>query len=399
MRIALVHRDLCRDSRGGICTLYRNLAMQLLARGHQVYTLSRHADHGVDGPGATPVRVDGDGDARLDAVAERLNEIRPDVVECSTWEYELLHYARQPRRKRAPVVVRCDLTAHTLGAPAMVEGERELVRRSDLNVAVSRFAGRDVEAAYGVAVPEVVANGVDAELFAPAAAGSVRELRSGYRLRMDPGGVPLSREPLTAPSLHRLHEWLDGRPSVLWCGKITPMKGWDVLERAVEALAGRARFVVLLGHSPALCPLTIAGHPDVVFLQDLANEDVPRLLAAVDFVLSTSRWEGFGLSIVEALACGATVLLPETLEVASELIIPGRTGHTWGTLAELRALVLGGRKLRGEAPPEYRWEANCERSLALYRSLLPVRTAARTASRSRRSPSTRPGGAASGSAS
>jgi glycosyltransferase involved in cell wall biosynthesis len=395
MRIALVHKDLCRDSRGGICTLYRNLATQLLARGHQVYTLSRHADHGVDGPGATPVTVEGEGEPRLDAVAERLRAIRPDVVECSTWEYELLHYARRPRRERAPVVVRCDLTARTLGAAAMVEGERELVRRSDLNVAVSRFAGRDVEAAYGVPVPEVVANGVDADLFVPAAARSVLELRSGWRLWLGADGVPVRREPL-APSVRALHEWLDGKPTVLWCGKITPMKGWDVLEGAVRALEGRARFVVLLGHSPALCPLTIAEHPDVVFLQDLANHDVPKLLAAADFVLSTSRWEGFGLSIVEALACGATVLVPDTLEVARELIVPGRTGHTFGTLAELRALVLGGRRLRGQAPPEFRWDVNCERSLALYRSLLP-RAAARTASRSRRSAATLPGGAASGS--
>lgn len=63
------------------------------------------------------------------AVTAVLTRIRPDVIDCSTWEAETLDYLQLPPQQRAPVVVRGDLSARTMGAPALAIAESDLVRR------------------------------------------------------------------------------------------------------------------------------------------------------------------------------------------------------------------------------------------------------------------------------
>jgi hypothetical protein len=113
MHIALVHRDLYEVTRSGVCTVYRALAQQLFDRGHSVTLITQAMQ--------SPVRLRGAAVAMLPrtddlarhsrAVSAALTAFRPDVAECSSWEFELLDYARAPRRNRSPVVVRGDLTA------------------------------------------------------------------------------------------------------------------------------------------------------------------------------------------------------------------------------------------------------------------------------------------------
>lgn len=56
-----------------------------------------------------------------------------------------------------------------------------------------------------------------------------------------------------------------------------------------------------------------------------AVADVPSLLASADLFLSTSRWEGFGLSIAEALATGLPVVGPRVSGV-QEVVSEGDDG-------------------------------------------------------------------------
>jgi D-inositol-3-phosphate glycosyltransferase len=47
MRVALVHRDLHRVTRGGICTLYLALADELVRLGHEVVLITQDTPHPV----------------------------------------------------------------------------------------------------------------------------------------------------------------------------------------------------------------------------------------------------------------------------------------------------------------------------------------------------------------
>lgn len=376
MRIGLVHRDIHAVTRGGVCTVYRALAERLAARGHEVALLTQDTPHPVRAPGVEMIvlpRTD-DMATHRRAVTLALAAIRPDVVDCSTWEAETLHYLALPSSDRAPVVVRGDLSARTMGAADLAETERALVDLADRVVAVSAFASRDLAAAYDIPTPQVICNGVDRERFHR---GPPVQPRSGFKVSLDPKGRVTDRIPLAdlVARGFRVPPWLPdpaGRVHLVWVGKITPMKGWDHLEALVHRLRDIARVTVLLGHSPAYCPITIDGCGDTAILHDLDDADLPGFYRAADWLLCTSRWEGFGLAIAEALACGTPALLPEDLGTAPELLADsgGATYRDGDHLAEILTTRPGPV---GRLPAVFDWDANAEASLACYHDLVAAR--------------------------
>lgn len=374
MHVCLVHRDLHQLTRGGICTVYRALAERLLARGHQVTLLTQQTPHPVRLPDARVVTLPRTRDlaAHRCRVALALDRLAPDVVDCSTWEAETLAYLRRPRSRRAPVVVRGDLSAATMLAARHVPAERALVRLADQVIAVSHFAARDLAAAYGVTPPQVVPNGVDRGRFHP---GPITPPRSGYRVTLTDGGQVADKVKLTTlldagkyqpPS----RADADGRLHVIWVGKTTTMKGWDRLERLIPRLRELADLTILLGHAPAYCPV----HPDtlregVTVLQDLTDDDLPGFYRGADYLLSTSRWEGFGLAIAEAFACGTPALVPADLGTAPELYVDGG-GLTYRDDDHLLQLLTARPPMRGQLPGHLDWDANAETSLRIYQRLI-----------------------------
>ncbi len=154
MHIAIVHRDLHQLTRGGICTVYRSLAAQMASRRHAVtmVTQATHRPVVIDGVNIAALPRTGDLTGHRAAVADLLTTIQPDIVECSTWEAETLAYLSQPAGRRAPVLVRGEFSAATLGARDLADAERDLVRRTDQVIAVSDYTARDLAAAYGIPV-------------------------------------------------------------------------------------------------------------------------------------------------------------------------------------------------------------------------------------------------------
>jgi glycosyltransferase involved in cell wall biosynthesis len=193
MHVALVHRDLHAVTRGGICTLYLALADELVRAGHRVSLVTQQTPHPVRRHGIdlhTLPRTD-DLTSHQHAVAALLDRLRPDVAECSTWEAELLDYLHAPGR--APVLVRGDLSAATMGAAQLVDAERALCAAADAVIAVSQFAADDLTRVYGVARPAVIANGVDRHRFTPS---GHRRPTSGWQIDLDPTGKVTRRWPL-----------------------------------------------------------------------------------------------------------------------------------------------------------------------------------------------------------
>jgi glycosyltransferase involved in cell wall biosynthesis len=149
------------------------------------------------------------------------------------------------------------------------------------------------------------------------------------------------------------------------------MKGWDVLEEIVRGLRRIASVTVLLGHSQALCPVTINSSRDITILQDLDDADMPSFYRAADWLLSTSRWEGFGLAIAEALACGTPVLVPESLGTGPELL-DTVGGHTYQDPEHLAALLTRGSRPAAPLRRPFDWSTNADTTIAIYRELTQV---------------------------
>jgi D-inositol-3-phosphate glycosyltransferase len=376
MHIVLVHRDLHQVTRGGICTLYRSLAAELARLGHCVALLGQETPHPVTAPGVQVVTLPRteDLDAHRRAVAAAVDRIAPDVVECSSWEAELLGYTALPSSRRVPVLVRGDLPAATMHALGLVEAEREICELADRVIAVSDYAADALSEAYGLSRLLVVPNGVDQTRFHP---GEIRAPRSGWRVRLGETGTIRERTPLSQ-AISTDPQWADfftpseGQgPRLVWVGKFTQMKGFDRLERLIARLPGGARLLILLGHGQVHYPVTdLDAFPGVMVCQDLDDADMPYVYRAADYLVSTSRWEGFGLAIAEALACGTPALLPADLDVAPELITSDVTGALWASTGDLIDLLVRRPALRAALPARYSWAANAEVTLALYQGLL-----------------------------
>jgi glycosyltransferase involved in cell wall biosynthesis len=377
MRIALVHRDLHAVTRGGIGTLYRALAPRLRAAGCEVTLITQHSPRPLELQGTRVItlpRTD-DMERHRQAVTETLASLAPDITEASSWEAETLHYARLPPAARAPVVVRGDLSAVTMraGLP-LVTAERELLHAADAVLAVSGFAAADLASAYGIPRPAVTVNGADRDRFRP---GPVTLPAGGHRITLAPDATAAASEPLPGGALPP--PWTDpdrGRKRLIWVGKTTPMKGWDRLEQITRDLAGTAHVTVLLGHAPALSRITLTGTEDnVTILQDLPERDMPGFYRAADWLLSTSRWEGFGLAIAEALACGTPVLLPAGLGTAPELLAAGG-GRAYHDASDLRAILTASGPPAGRLPAALDWDATAAATVGVYQALRKGRKAA-----------------------
>ncbi|MGW1073129.1 glycosyltransferase [Streptomyces sp. NPDC002537] len=165
-------------------------------------------------------------------------------------------------------------------------------------------------------------------------------------MRLTPGGQISQREPLprACPDTDALWQRLATRPGdmrhrLLWLGKMTVMKGFDRLQDLLPMLTDRAVVTLVLGHGLVHHPVALHQHPHVQVVQDLHDNDLPGLYRSADYLLSTSRWEGFGLAIAEALACGTPALLPSTLGTAPELLTTPIASTTWNNAHHLADLL------------------------------------------------------------
>ncbi|MGW0249291.1 glycosyltransferase family 4 protein [Nocardia goodfellowii] len=376
MHIAIVHRDLHQITRGGICTLYRTLATHLAARGHHLTLITQESPHPLAAETGVSIetlpRTDDLAQHRR-SVAQRLHQLKPDIVECSTWEAEVLTYLAEPRELRAPVMVRGEFSAATLGAAELAADERRLVHHTEKLIAVSRWAAQDLTSAYGIATPAVVYNGIDRIRFQPGPPGPPT---SGLRVTLTATGQ--LDNPALIPDLLRVQESIPpfsrdphGRLHLVWVGKITKIKGWDILEKLVIRLRDIAAITVLLGHSQPRYPVGLCPE-QLTVLHDLSDADVPNLYRSADWILSTSRWEGFGLAIAEAMACGTPALLPQHLGTAPELLSAGG-GFTYRDADDLADILMSQQRPPGGLPDHFDWNVNAEETLTHYRQLTDAR--------------------------
>jgi glycosyltransferase involved in cell wall biosynthesis len=208
------------------------------------------------------------------------------------------------------------------------------------------------------------------------------------RFRLDPARVPvvplaMPAEYLTAPadgavaSLRRTHD-LQG-PLIACVGTVQPRKRVDrVIEAFVRAGAAAAgwQLVVAGRRRPGYDPPWLRDlPPDVRWLGPLEDAELRALYAAAEIAVSASEYEGFGLTVLEAMASGcaivavATTSIPEVVGDAGRLVERSDVGLLAAALRELvddagaRAALATRARARAAG---FTWDETARRTEAVY---------------------------------
>ncbi len=225
-------------------------------------------------------------------------------------------------------------------------GERALVasslRRADALIAVSAFTAERVRQRSGREA--TVVHSAPARTMAPPSTGEVARVRQRYCL----------------PERFVLH-----------VGNIEPRKD-------LVTLADACRVVEV--------PLVVTGQglwgnrapSGVLPVGSVPTADLPALYGAATLVGYASRYEGFGLPPIEAMACGAPVVstpVPSVTEVARDGAAVFHAGDVDGLVALLRELLADGARRRelaargATAVASLSWQRTAAATADVYRSV------------------------------
>jgi alpha-1,6-mannosyltransferase len=258
------------------------------------------------------------------------------------------HFPALMRGSRRPVPPVRELAMDLAWAYA-----RRMDRHVTATIAASRFVADDLEKA---GIPNVVRIplGVDLEHFTPERRAHAAATRALWKLPAD-------------------------GPLVTFVGRFAHEKELDVLMDAWPAIQRRTGgALVMAGDGPEKQALQARNKgPRVVWLPFIADsEKLADLQAASSVYMATSPHETFGLSPLEAMACGTPVLAADGGGVrehvlssgAGAIFVPGDAAD----LAEQAVTLLGddlaahGARARAFAEREHSWESVFDRVFALY---------------------------------
>ncbi len=186
-----------------------------------------------------------------------------------------------------------------------------------------------------------------------------------------PNGVDLGRWRFSAEGTSGL---------AVWAGRIVPEKGPHLAIDAARAAGMRLRLVGPV-HAHAYYDAEVAPRlgPDVEVLGHASHAELTGHYGAASVALSTARWEEpYGLTLVEALACGTPVAAFRR-GAAPELLTPS-TGRLAApddvadlARAATEAAALDRRACRDWVEAHASERAMVDRYLALYRQLVGAR--------------------------
>jgi len=234
-------------------------------------------------------------------------------------------------------------------------------RRADHIIAVSEQTKRDVMAAYGVPADKisVIYEAADAR-FRPQPAEAVAEVRARYRLPdrylLFVGTIePRKNLGRVLAAFERLHA--EGLTDAL---VIVGKRGWlydDFFARLEQSPVKRA----------------------VLFPGFVPDADLPAIYAGAQALAFPSEFEGFGLPVLEAMACGAPVVcsnsssLPEVAGDAALRVDPADTDAITAALRRVVADADLAAELarRGVAQAaRFSWQRAAAETLAVYWQLI-----------------------------
>ncbi|QXE23580.1 glycosyl transferase group 1 [Richelia sinica FACHB-800] len=171
----------------------------------------------------------------------------------------------------------------------------------------------------------------------------------GHKIHVIPGGVDIEHfQPQLSPKAARMHlNWPSDRPIIFTSRRLVYRTGIDKLLQAIATIKNRIPDIWLAiagrGHiqnqlQQQADELGLENH--VKFLGFLPDANLPIAYQAADLtVMPSQSFEGFGLAIIESLACGTPVVctpvggMPEILhkfspDLITESITSASIAHT-----------------------------------------------------------------------
>lgn len=211
---------------------------------------------------------------------------------------------------------------------------------------------------------------------------------SSDRMAVVHHGVDARYQPMPADEASaKLRHYGIDRPYVLFVGKLESRKN---IQRLLEAYhqfrerSGADVALVLAGrrtYEPEVIDQTLDRlgiREHVIELGYVADRDMPALYGAAELFLFATLWEGFGIPVLESMACGTPVVtsrvscLPEITGDAALLVDPTDVGE----IAEAICRVHGDESLRRtliqrgiERASQFTWERCAEQTLDVYRRM------------------------------
>src|SRR3989338_2434889 len=141
--------------------------------------------------------------------------------------------------------------------------------------------------------------------------------------RSEPQGRRLAA--MSFISKYKLH----GKKPLLYIGQLISRKNIPFLLQVVKALP-EEYILLIAGDGPLKNQLqdivrSLQLDNRVTFCGHISEEEKPKMISLADFFLFSSSNEGFGLSVLEAMACGKIVIAAK-LPVFQQFIDTGRNG-------------------------------------------------------------------------
>ncbi len=193
------------------------------------------------------------------------------------------------------------------------------------------------------------------------------------------------------PSVAAVAAWRErhgiDKPACGYLGTIQPRKNLDVLVDAFIAAAGSRdwRLVIAGRLRPGEKPSFLGRDRRVVYVGALPDDEVPAFFGSIRCMASPSAYEGFGLTFIEAMACGCAVIgvrnssVPEVVGDAGVLVDRADVAALAPAIERLmtddRALADFERRGR-EHSARFSWNETARRTMAAYRSALESAPAA-----------------------
>lgn len=156
-----------------------------------------------------------------------------------------------------------------------------------------------------------------------ATSDSIAEALATHNLVVDDVIPPCVDLEVFRGGMEGVQEWADrlslsvNKPIVMWAGRMCLGKRPRLLANIIQACPEYAFLVVgddYLGGNRGHIYNEVwdaLQQPNVYHVSSVEHEDLAGLYRLADVFLSTSRREGFGLTVVEAMACGTPVVVPD----------------------------------------------------------------------------------------